>query len=105
MVLRIRALGLDFKLQRTKTADGLWRALRSALDSKRPILLFNWTPNWVEARVKGKFVEFPSYHPDCETKASWGVNSKMVMDCGKPEAGMVEKGCLGGDGTTLALCL
>ena len=88
---RIRALALDFIVQTVKEADELWRALASAQKERRPIVLFNWTPNWVEAVYDGKFVEFPEYHPDCETDPSWGINKTFHYDCGNPRNGWLKK--------------
>ncbi len=33
--------------------------LAKSFKKKEPIVLFNWTPNWVEAKYEGKFIEFP----------------------------------------------
>ena len=57
---------------------------------KKPLLIFNWSPNWVEAKYKGKFVEFPAHDDDCEKKASWGVNPKFKWDCGNPTGGWLK---------------
>jgi glycine betaine/proline transport system substrate-binding protein len=88
---RIRALGLNFKLVTAKDSDGLWEELDKAVKNKKPIVLFNWTPNWVEANYKGQFVEFPNYHPDCETKPEWGENKDFLHDCGNPKNGWLKK--------------
>jgi len=88
---KIRALGLYFKVVTAKNGDALWEELDKAINNKKPIILFNWTPNWVEAKYKGQFVEFPSYHPDCETKPEWGVNKEFLYDCGNPTNGWLKK--------------
>jgi glycine betaine/proline transport system substrate-binding protein len=88
---KIRALGLNFKLVTAKNSDALWEELDKAIRNKQPIVLFNWTPNWVEAKYKGQFVEFPSYHPDCENKPEWGENKKFLHDCGNPKNGWLKK--------------
>ena len=88
---RVRALELGFIVKTVKEADDLWRALASASKSRQPIVLFNWTPNWVEAVYEGKFVEFPEYHPDCETDPSWGINKIYHYDCGNPRNGWLKK--------------
>ncbi len=89
--LRIRALNLHYTLKRTKDADGLWILLEDAIKSNRPILMFNWTPNWVGAKIPGKFIEFPEYSPACETDKTWGINPKATMDCGNPTSGWLKK--------------
>ena len=88
---RVRALDLDFVIERVKKGSDLWVALENAYSEKRPIILFNWTPNWVEAKYEGKFVEFPPHDPRCETDASWGVSNKWKFDCGNPKTGWLKK--------------
>ncbi|MBU2713412.1 ABC transporter substrate-binding protein [Zooshikella harenae] len=88
---RIRALGLNFDIIRAKHGDELGDKLKQAYEESRPILLFNWTPNWVEVKYKGKFVEFPEYHPDCESDPLWGVNMYFTYDCGNPKNGWLKK--------------
>ncbi len=93
---RIRALGMNFRAEAVQQADDLWVALKQAVADQHPIVLFNWTPNWVEARYEGKFVEFPSYHPDCESDPSWGVNTEFHYDCGNPSQGWLKKAAWSG---------
>lgn len=88
---RIRALGLNFKVEKAQGSDDLWRALDEANQQKEAIILFNWTPNWIEAKYKGHFIEFPDYHVDCENKAEWGENPKYLHDCGNPKNGWLKK--------------
>ncbi|MCO7226062.1 ABC transporter substrate-binding protein [Pleionea sp. CnH1-48] len=88
---RVRALALNFDIVLLKESDDLWRVLSKAYDEKRPIVLFNWTPNWVESRYEGQFVEFPAYAPECETQPEWGVNKNLVYDCGNPANGWLKK--------------
>ena len=88
---KIRALDLGFEVKAVKEGSGLWQALKKAVKTKTPVVLFNWSPNWVEARYKGKFIEFPAYHLDCETKPEWGINKKYLYDCGNPKGGWLKK--------------
>ena len=88
---RVRALGLDFKVKVLKNGDDLWVELKDAIKTKRPIVLFNWTPNWVESVYEGAFVEFPDHSPECETDPSWGVNKGFTHDCGNPKGGWLKK--------------
>ncbi|WP_019614257.1 ABC transporter substrate-binding protein [Psychromonas ossibalaenae] len=89
--VRIRALSLDFKIIRVKHGDDLWLELEKAMAKKQPIVLFNWTPNWVDARYDGKFIEFPEYTPACETIPEWGKSKKWLWDCGNPTDGWLKK--------------
>ena len=93
---RIRALGLDFDVQVLPKGDDLWVQLEKAYKQKRPIVLFNWTPNWVESRYAGRFVEFPAYSPECEKNPGWGVNKSYLYDCGNPKGGWLKKAAWSG---------
>ncbi|WP_417431714.1 ABC transporter substrate-binding protein [Kiloniella sp.] len=88
---RIRALEMDFTVRPVKQADDLWVELEKSYKNKEPIVLFNWSPNWVEDRYDGKFVEFPNYSAECETDPAWGVNPKRIHDCGNPKDGWLKK--------------
>lgn len=88
---RVKALGMNFKVVNAGQAASLWAELKSAEQQKTPIVLFNWTPNWVEAVYPGKFVEFPTYDPKCLTDPSWGPNPNMKGDCGSPKNGWLKK--------------
>lgn len=88
---RIRALGLDFVIERVNEGDELWVELDKAYKNKDPIILFNWTPNWVESKYHGKFVEFPEYDPKCEKDKTWGISKIWKYDCGNPKNGWLKK--------------
>ena len=88
---RIRALGLDLQVRVLAQGDDLWVELKKAYETQTPIILFNWTPNWVESRYEGDFVEFPQYEPACETDPSWGINPQFIHDCGNPIGGWLKK--------------
>jgi glycine betaine/proline transport system substrate-binding protein len=88
---RVRALGLDFKITRVEAGNDLWVHLKKAYENKTPIVLFNWSPNWVESKYEGSFVEFPKYDPRCETDASWGINKDRKFDCGNPTGAWMKK--------------
>jgi glycine betaine/proline transport system substrate-binding protein len=88
---RIRALELDFTIKRVTKGDDLWVELEKAYKDKKPILLFNWSPNWIESKYEGKFINFPDYDPKCETDPKWGVNKKWTYDCGNPKEAWLKK--------------
>ncbi|MDX1451906.1 MAG: glycine betaine ABC transporter substrate-binding protein, partial [Oleiphilaceae bacterium] len=93
---RIRALNLGFQIRLLERGDDLWVELEKAVTANRPIVLFNWTPNWVESVFPGEFVEFPDYHPDCETDPTWGQNPDFSYDCGNPKNGWLKKAAWSG---------
>lgn len=88
---RIRALALNFSKVQADDASALWSVFEEAVSRKQPILLFNWTPNWVEHIHDGEFVEFPEWDIRCETDASWGLNPAFTYDCGNPKDGWLKK--------------
>ncbi len=88
---RIRALQLDFSVITLKDSDALRQQLQKAVANKQPIMIFNWTPNWIEAVYPGKFIEFPVYTKACETDKSWGINKALNWDCGNPKNGWLKK--------------
>lgn len=93
---RIRALKLDFDVVVLPKGDDLWVELERAAEKEIPIILFNWTPNWVESRYSGAFVEFPDYDPRCETEPEWGINPQFLYDCGNPKGGWLKKAAWAG---------
>jgi glycine betaine/proline transport system substrate-binding protein len=88
---RIRALDLNFVAMPVKNADQLWIELDKAYKIQKPIVLFNWSPNWIESRYEGKFIEFPKYETLCETDSKWGINTTKTHDCGNPKGGWLKK--------------
>lgn len=88
---RARALGLDFVVEKLNQGEDLAVKLKQAFSEQRPIVLFNWTPNWVETKYPGKFIEFPKHEEECETNIEWGVNKDFLFDCGNPLEGWLKK--------------
>ncbi|MCL9781201.1 ABC transporter substrate-binding protein [Vibrio sp. S4M6] len=87
---RIRALGLQFEVIQLADGEEINQKIRQYIAAKKPLMIFNWSPNWVEAKYQGKFVEFPKYDKECERKASWGINPKFKWDCGNPAGGWLK---------------
>lgn len=88
---RVEALGMDFVVVNAGSAAALWAELAAAQPSKRPVVIFNWTPNFVEALYPGEFVEFPTYFEGCKDDASLGPNPNATYDCGNPPNGYLKK--------------
>ena len=102
---RAEALGLEMEIVNAGQASALWAELDAAYKRGEPIMLFNWTPNWVEAKYEGKFVDFPDHDTKCESDASWGMNPDLPYDCGNPKAGWLKKGVWAGQRSTHHLVL
>lgn len=88
---RIQALKMNFQEVPVGQAATLWAELQAAYDRKEPIVLFNWTPNFIEAKFEGEFVEFPTFEPECWTDPKWGSNPDAIYDCGAPANGYLKK--------------
>lgn len=93
---RIKALDMDFQMVHAASAEALWSAIDEAKADGRPVVLQNWTPNFVEAVHPGKFVEFPAYQTGCMEDPSVGVNPEMAFDCGAPVNGYLKKAAWAG---------
>ena len=89
---RVEGLGMDFEVVNAGSAATLWAELDAASVDQTPIVLFNWTPNFVEAVYEGKFIEFPLFEDACRTDPSWGINSELTHDCGNPADGYLKTG-------------
>ncbi|RSD28916.1 ABC transporter substrate-binding protein [Vibrio pectenicida] len=87
---RIRALHLNFKVVVLPDGDAINEKIHQYISLKKPLLIFNWTPNWVESTYPGSFVEFPPYHKACEDDPKWGMNDKYPWDCGNPKGGWLK---------------
>ena len=64
---RVDGLGMNFKVVNAGSAAALWAEIGAAEKTKKPIVLFNWTPNFAEAVWPGEFVEFPTWVDGCDT--------------------------------------
>lgn len=89
---RIQALGMNFEEIPVGQAASLWSELQAAYDRKEPVVLFNWTPNYIEAKFDGQFVDFPDYDKACHEDKSWGMNPNALYDCGAAKKGWLKKG-------------
>ncbi len=87
----IRALKINFTINRVADGTALWQVLLSAMAHKQPIMLLNWSPNWTDSYSDGEFVKFPAYTEECETNPKWGLNDSMIKDCGNRRGGWLKK--------------
>ena len=89
---RIKALDMNFVEIKKDSADEIWQELYRAEKNKKPIVIFNWTPNFIEALYSGEFVEFPKYEQQCIDEEKWGINKEALYDCGNPLDGYIKIG-------------
>ncbi|MBO9489757.1 ABC transporter substrate-binding protein [Endozoicomonas sp. G2_1] len=87
----IRALNLNFTIERFDDDLTLVKKLKKSVVQQQAIVLLNWSPNWTDSRIDGKFVEFPDHTKQCEQEPSWGINPDYVHDCGNIKQGWIKK--------------
>jgi glycine betaine/proline transport system substrate-binding protein len=90
-VERVEALGMNFEVVNAGSASALWAELEAAKNREQPIVLFNWTPNFIEAVHPGSFIEFPEYFEGCKDDPALGPNPDATYDCGNPPDGYLKK--------------
>lgn len=88
---RAEALDLNFTVINAGSAAALWAEIGAAEADKKPVLVFNWTPNFAEAVWPGEFVEFPDWEDGCDKDPSKGPNADALYDCGNPATGYLKK--------------
>lgn len=88
---RVDALGMDFTVVNAGSASALWAELAAAKKRNEPIVLFNWTPNFIEAVHPGAFIEFPEHEPGCSEDPALGPNPDATYDCANPPNGYLKK--------------
>jgi len=88
---RVDALDMNFKVVNAGSASALWAELAAAKKRGEPIVLFNWTPNFIEAVHPGSFIEFPEHQPGCDKDAALGPNPDATYDCANPPNGYLKK--------------
>lgn len=87
---RVDALGMDFVVVNAGSAAAIWAELAAAEKTKKPIVVFNWTPNFAEAVWPGEFVEFPAWEAGCNEDPAIGPNADATYDCGNPATGYLK---------------
>ena len=88
---RAEALGMNFTVINAGSAAALWAEIGAAEKDKKPVVVFNWTPNFAEAVWPGEFVEFPEWEVGCDTDPTKGPNKEALYDCGNPATGYLKK--------------
>ncbi len=87
---RVAALDMNFVVVNAGSAAALWAEIAAAEADKRPIVVFNWTPNFAEAVWPGEFVEFPAWVDGCDVDPAVGPNPDALFDCGNPANGYLK---------------
>lgn len=81
---RVGALKMNFVAINVGQAATLWAELDAAVAKQEPIVLFNWTPNFIEAKTPGMFIDFPDPATTAECKDDANL-------CGAPRSGWLKK--------------
>ena len=87
---RVDALGLNYTVVNAGSAAALWAEIAPAEKDKKPIVVFNWTPNFAEAVWPGEFVNFPEWVDGCDVDPAVGPNPDATFDCGNPANGYLK---------------
>ncbi|EYD78121.1 L-proline glycine betaine binding protein ABC transporter protein ProX [Rubellimicrobium mesophilum DSM 19309] len=87
---KVDALGMNFVVVNAGSAAALWAEISAAEEQQKPIVVFNWTPNFAEAVWPGEFVEFPAWEAGCDTDPSVGPLPDKTYDCGNPANGYLK---------------
>ena len=88
---KVDALGIDFVVVNAGSAAALWAEIGAAEADKKPVVVFNWTPNFAEAVWPGEFVNFPTWEAGCDKDPAVGPNPDALYDCGNPANGYLKK--------------
>jgi glycine betaine/proline transport system substrate-binding protein len=62
----INAFGLNYKVVYSGSEAASNKAIQAAIDQKKPILAYYYTPNWFSAKVDLVHIEFPAYTTGCD---------------------------------------
>jgi glycine betaine/proline transport system substrate-binding protein len=66
----INGFGLNFKVVYSGSEAASDKAIQSAVDAKRPILVYYYTPNWFSSKVDLVHLEFPAWTTGCDKDAN-----------------------------------
>jgi len=88
---RVAALDMNFVVVNAGSAAALWAEIGAAEADRKPVVVFNWTPNFAEAVWEGEFVEFPAWVDGCDKDPAVGPNPDALYDCGNPPNGYLKK--------------
>ena len=88
---RVDALGMNFTVINAGSAAALRAEIGAAEKDRKPVVVFNWTPNFAEAVWPGEFVEFPTWEEGCDKDPKVGPNPDAIYDCGNPANGYLKK--------------
>ena len=94
---RIAAMGLDFEVINAGSDGALSADLVAAIKRKQPIVAWSWEPYWIPALYPGEFVVWPEYEDACYDDPTWGMNSEMTHDCGRPNGQLWKAAWTGGE--------
>ncbi len=94
---RVEALGLPFEVIHAGSDGALTAEFVASIKRKQPIVGWTWEPFWLPALYEGEFVEWPEYDDACYEDPSWGPNTDLAYDCGRPRGFMWKSAWAGGE--------
>jgi glycine betaine/proline transport system substrate-binding protein len=63
----INGFGLNFKVVYSGSEAASNKAIQAAIDQKKPIIAYYYTPNWFSAKVDLVHIELPAWTAGCDT--------------------------------------
>jgi glycine betaine/proline transport system substrate-binding protein len=63
----INGFGLNYKVVYSGSEAASNKAIQSAIDQKKPILAYYYTPNWFSSKVDLVHIEFPAWTQGCDS--------------------------------------
>ena len=60
---KIELHNMNFTIKNFESSSATWAELDEAVKQRKPIVIFNWSTNFVGSKYNGKFVEFFDYEP------------------------------------------
>ena len=66
----INGFGLNYKVVYSGSEAASNKAIQAAVDAKKPILVYYYTPNWFSSKVDLVHIEFPAWTAGCDKVAT-----------------------------------
>lgn len=86
-----RALELDVTITRLKDESAIHQLLNSYINHKKPIVLLSWSPNWIDTKIRGKFLESPSERAECNGNTDSDKINEHLFECSNSKKGWIKK--------------
>lgn len=86
----IKGLGLPFETMSAGSEGAMIAEMKAAVSAKSPLLIWFWSPHWIESELPLERVTLPEYDPKCYDDPKWGANPNETWDCGIERAHVIK---------------